>query len=48
MPIMRYTVRGAAEEGQCPACGFPLYSGDTAYHNEEEGPYCSPSCAGGD
>lgn len=40
-----YTVRGTAEEFDCPWCGAPIYHGDRAYLPDEASPpYCSRRC----
>ncbi len=46
---MRYRVRDHAEEFACPACGAPVYAGETAWQDGTDGPAsCSAYCAGAD
>src|SRR5262249_8781380 len=44
---MRYTVRHHPGAFACPACGAPVYAGDTAWQDGHDGPlFCPASCAG--
>jgi endogenous inhibitor of DNA gyrase (YacG/DUF329 family) len=43
--MTRYTVNGKAEEFDCPHCGTPIYSGDTAWDDNGTAVYCSARCA---
>lgn len=44
---MRYRVRHHGEEFGCPACGEPVYVGETAWE-DDGGVFCSAYCAGAD
>ena len=44
-----YRISRGTEEFQCPACGCPLYAGDTAVEDLWHGEcYCCRSCAKAD
>ena len=46
---MRYKVKHHTDEFACPACGAPVYAGDTAWQGGTDGPvFCSAYCAGAD
>ena len=47
LKIASYEVHGIAEETECEECGWPIYSGDLAYYDNEDpmGPvFCSRAC----
>jgi endogenous inhibitor of DNA gyrase (YacG/DUF329 family) len=46
MVQIRYTVRGIAEEFECPECGWPVYAGERAVEDTRlTRCYCSFKCS---
>ena len=48
MDAFKYKIKDRYQETDCEYCGYPLYTGDTAYQAEStviSGIYCTLSCA---
>lgn len=41
----RYFIQGRMEEGDCYACGWPLYSGESAILTSDDEMFCCRGCA---